>query len=246
MARQEQVVLAVLLTLLLLGVGLVIWQRYALQPVLAPEVDAAVYARRTSTEAERGQEPALEPGGEDRRTAERSETRSPPAGAGPGEGVSPATVVVHVAGAVRAPGVYTLREGQRVADALAAAGGAAAGARPDLINLAERLQDGQKVYIPSEKDARTWTAETPPGGPPRPRGAAAVLSGANRGADKVDINSAGPEVLEALPGIGPALAARIIKYRQTHGPFRRIEDIQEVPGIGPSKFQEMRERLAVH
>lgn len=159
-------------------------------------------------------------------------------------------IVVHVVGAVAHPGIYTLREGQRVADAVAVAGGATKEARLDLTNLAARLQDGQKVYIPSENDAKktpnlsAW-ADTPWG----QGGAGAAGTPPNVGSSKpgkVNINQARLEDLDALPGIGPALAKRIIDYRQKHGPFRRIEDLQQVPGIGPAKFQELRDLVVLN
>lgn len=174
------------------------------------------------------------------------EAREPAAAAG-----SRGSVVVHVVGAVRAPGVYTLPAGKRVVDALAAAGGAAPDARLDLTNLAAPLEDGQKVYIPSERDARALQAAGAGAAPwsQAPWEAASAGAGGDGqgpgGRTKVDLNRADAAALEALPGIGPALARRIVEYRKLHGPFRRVEDVQQVPGIGPSKFQEIRGRLTV-
>lgn len=157
-------------------------------------------------------------------------------------------IAVHVVGAVAHPGIYVLREGQRVADAIAAAGGATKQARLDLTNLAARLQDGQKVYIPSAEDAEKnphanpWS-DTQWGGDGEGTSTGGTIG---RNLSKVNINVARLEDLDALPGIGPALAKRIIDYRQKHGPFKRLEDLQQVPGIGPAKFQELREFVILH
>lgn len=161
------------------------------------------------------------------------EAGTPYTGARPG-GAS--VVVIHIVGAVASPGVYALREGQRVADAVAVAGGVAGDARVDLVNLAARLEDGQKIYIPSDKDARAGGGQFPWEG-----------GGAGTGVPaKVSLNRAGVAELDTLPGIGPALAQRIVDYRREHGPFRRLEDLQQVPGIGPAKFQEVRSRLTLN
>ena len=246
-ARQEQAVLAVLIGLVLLGTGLVLWQRHAMGQVRAIPVEEAVYLTDSSPDTVR---PGHAPGR--RAGSGAAAPASAPSGAEvvPGEArrredvaSSAAAMVIHIVGAVRAPGVYIFKEGQRVADAVAAAGGPAPAARPDLINLAERLQDGQKLYVPSEKDARglaggaqTWASSSWEGAGSRGQGTTAPPA-------KVSLNQAGVAALDTLPGIGPALAARIVEYRQTHGPFRRAEDVQQVPGIGPSKFREIRDRL---
>ncbi len=152
-------------------------------------------------------------------------------------------------GAVKAPGVYSLKDGQRVIDAVAAAGGPAAGARLDLINLAARLEDGHKLYVPSDKDARAWAAGgTRPGGqaPWAPSPWEGGGTGSSAGSPgKVNLNRADAAALETLPGIGPALAARIVAYRRALGPFRRVEDVQQVPGIGPGKFREIRDLVTL-
>lgn len=145
-------------------------------------------------------------------------------------------VVVHVSGAVKNPGVYRLNEGDRVNDAVTAAGGPSPDAFVDAINLAARLEDGQRVYVPTKQEV---AGGGPVGGPP---GAAwgPGLSG------KVNINSAGKEQLEALPGIGPGLAAAIIEYRQRNGGFRAIEDLMKVGGIGPKTLARLRPLVTVN
>ncbi len=172
-------------------------------------------------------------------------------------------LAVHVAGAVERPGVYRLPTGARVEDAVYAAGGAARGGRPDVLNLAAPLEDGVRVYVPSAEEVRrqglapgeswpqgagggsAWTGTS--GGMAGvgpgvvgvgPEGSAGRAGGG--GAGRVDVNRATEAELDALPGIGPALARRIVEYRRTHGPFRRVEDLLEVPGIGPAKLQALR------
>jgi competence protein ComEA len=128
-------------------------------------------------------------------------------------------LVVDVAGAVRRPGLYTLATGTRVDDALAAAGGATARADVTAVNLAAPLADGEQVVVPA-------------------RGASAA-SGAS-GSTVVDLNSATAEQLDALPGIGPATAEKIIAYRQQHGAFHSLDELDAVSGIGPSKLAELK------
>lgn len=129
-------------------------------------------------------------------------------------------VVVHVAGAVNAPGVYTLAAGSRVEHAIVAAGGALAAADLDQLNLAAPLPDGVQIRVPV-------VGEVLPAAP--------SLSGPDRSAP-IDINRAGADQFESLPGIGPATAAAIVAWRDEHGPFRSVEGLLDVPGIGPAKL----------
>jgi competence protein ComEA len=134
-------------------------------------------------------------------------------------------VLVHVVGAVRHAGVYKLAGGSRVRDAIRRAGGARAGARLQEINLAERLADGEQVVVPG----RGVTVSAPQAGGP---GAIVHLS------------SATAEQLATLDGIGPALAERIVAYRQAHGGFRSVDQLGDVPGIGPVKLEALRGHVA--
>lgn len=137
-----------------------------------------------------------------------------------------AGVVVHVVGAVRRPGVYKLPAGSRVGDAVAAAGGALGNAAPEAVNLARVLNDGEQVRIPSADEAS----------------AAVAASGAQSGAPrKVNINTATAAELDALPGIGPATAQKIVDDRARNGPFSSPEDLMRVPGIGPKKFDALKD-----
>lgn len=148
-----------------------------------------------------------------------------------------AEVVVHVAGAVARSGVYHLPAGSRVVDAIEAAGGAAAEADVNALNLAQPLVDGQKVLVPQ-------AGEVAPGG--AAGGAAAGPLGSSGGSAKVNINAAGLAELETLPGIGPALAQRILDYRAAHGPFRSLEDLKNVSGIGDMRFAELKDYITLY
>lgn len=141
----------------------------------------------------------------------------------------PAVIRVHVSGAVHSPDhVYTLYEGARVEDALKAAGGYTAEADLTKINLAGRVEDGQKIYVP--RQGEDWEEEKN------------EESGGN---DLTDLNKADKIELDALPGIGPALAQRILDYREEHGAFRSIEELKNVKGIGDAMFEKLRQFLTV-
>ena len=138
-------------------------------------------------------------------------------------------LVVHVAGSVVSPGVYTLVEGTRVIDAVAAAGGFAGDANSDAVNLAALIVDGERVYIPAvgEPPSDVATSNSAPQVWP------------------ININSADATRLEALPGVGPSTAASIIGYRDQHGPFASVEQLADVRGIGPAKLDAIRELVTV-
>jgi len=138
--------------------------------------------------------------------------------------------VVHVSGAVREPGIVTLPEGSRVADAITASGGAMPDARLDRLNLARRIDDGERIHVP-----RVGEDLPPPEGP------------ASRGvlADgRIDLNAASQAELESLPGVGPARAQAIIAEREVR-PFRVPGDLRRVPGIGEATFQRLAPLVAV-
>jgi competence protein ComEA len=167
-----------------------------------------------------------------------------PSAPGPGSGSTagpgsvrleprPATVaLVHVAGAVRSPGVYRLRDGERVQDAVRRAGGPRAGADLNALNLAAKVADGQQVVVPRRGTAGAagvagaGTGE--PGGPPQA---------------PISLNSATAEQLDTLDGVGPATASKILEYRRQHGGFRSIDDLGEIPGIGPKRLAALRGKV---
>lgn len=163
-------------------------------------------------------------------------------GAPAGRSPSPAApLVVHVTGAVAQPGVYHLDPGARVNDAVDRAGGAAADADLTRVNLAAPLADGGRVYVPRRGEAAppdvvdggVSPGDGPPSGP-----------GSTRPA-RVNINRAGAEELDGLPGIGPSTAAAIVAHRQQRGPFRRVDDLSQVRGIGPAKLEQLRPLVTV-
>jgi competence protein ComEA len=148
----------------------------------------------------------------------------PPVGAVTSGDAAPAAsgVVVHVVGAVRRPGVYRLREGKRVADAVARAGGLARRADAAAVNLAAPLADGQQVVVPL-----------------RGRGAAGARA-SSAAAGPVHLNTASAEELDALPGVGPVTAQKIVDFREQHGPFGSADELDAVPGIGPARLDDLR------
>jgi competence protein ComEA len=145
----------------------------------------------------------------------------------------PATVaLVHVAGAVRTPGVYRLRDGERVQDAVRRAGGPRAGADLNAINLAAKVADGQQVVVPRRGAAGAAAVSGAgggePGGPPQA---------------PVSLNTATAEQLDTLDGVGPATASKILEYRRQHGGFRSVDDLGEIPGIGPKRLAALRGKV---
>jgi len=141
-------------------------------------------------------------------------------------------VRVFVNGAVVNPGVYTLAPDSRVTDALAAAGGLTGEANIQGVNLALRLQDEAEYYVPK-------LGETPPAGSDMQQAQTQIQGGL------IDLNLASVELLDTLPGIGPALAGAIVSYRENVGPFQSIEEIQEVPKIGPVTYLNIRDLVTV-
>jgi competence protein ComEA len=133
-------------------------------------------------------------------------------------------VVVHVAGAVRRPGVYRLPAGSRVTDAVKRAGGFDRGANQGAINLAARLSDGQQVVVPGS-------------------GTAAASSATGAGSGPISLGSATVEQLDQIEGIGPVTAQKIIEFRDQHGGLSSIDQLDEVNGIGPSTMQSLRSAL---
>ena len=147
------------------------------------------------------------------------------------------TALVHVAGAVRHPGVYRLRGGERIKDAVRRAGGAGHRADLNAINLAAKVADAQQVVVP-----RRGAATGASGAAAASSGEAAAGAG-GAGQTPVSLNSATAEQLETLDGVGPATAQKILDWRQQHGGFRSIDDLSEVPGIGPKRLAALRPKV---
>lgn len=179
-----------------------------------------------------------------------------------------ATVRVHVAGAVNNPGVYTLPAQGRAVDAIAAASGAAADADLDRVNLAGALSDGVQIYVPHRGETAAPAQIQPNGGTanagqgnaangaaqngasqggtqPQPARTLTPAGSAQKGSTPVNINTATAEELQSLPRIGPAMAQRIIAWREAHGGFRSVDELDAVPGIGPSMLENLRPLVTV-
>jgi competence protein ComEA len=142
---------------------------------------------------------------------------------------TPGPMDVRVDGAVEQAGSYTLPPGSLADDAVRAAGGPTADADLERINLARELRDGDQVHVPRFGEVLPT---------PTPYGISAD--------GKIDINLADAALLESLPGIGPAIAGRIIKYREMNGPFETIEELQEVQGIGPATFEGIKDLITMN
>ena len=149
----------------------------------------------------------------------------------PGAAVAPsvAELVVDVQGKVRRPGVVRLPAGSRVLDALRAAGGPRPGVPTTSLNLARQLSDGEQVVLD----------------PVGPSAAGTSTAGGGEAGGQVNLNTATLEDLDGLPGVGPVLAQRILDWREEHGRFSAVEELQEVPGIGPSTYADLKDRVRV-
>jgi competence protein ComEA len=141
---------------------------------------------------------------------------------------STARLFVNVVGAVRRPGLYRLKEGSRVADAVIRAGGPTTKAQIELLNLAARIADGEQIVVPRRGLANPTAA----------------ASGGAAAAGPVHLNSATLEQLDALPGVGPVTAQKILDYRQQHGAFGSVDELDAIVGIGPARLEQLRGLVA--
>lgn len=139
-------------------------------------------------------------------------------------------IYVHILGSVNRPGLYRFRDGDRAIDAVAAAGGYAEEADRRQLNLARFLNDGEQIYVPEEGEVLV-----PPGG----GSASGVVGG------KIDLNTADAALLQTLPRVGPALAARILAWREANGRFASVEDLQAVSGIGEKTFAGLEDLVRI-
>jgi competence protein ComEA len=150
----------------------------------------------------------------------------------PSPGVAPVSgpeLVVDVQGKVRRPGVVRLPAGSRVLDALQAAGGPRPGVPTTSLNLARQLSDGEQVVLD----------------PVSPGAGGTATAGGGEAGGAVNLNTATLADLDGLPGVGPVLAQRILDWREEHGRFTAVEELQEVPGIGPSTYADLKDRVRV-
>ena len=169
---------------------------------------------------------------------------------------APSTVMVHVMGAVRRPGVFQLPSSARVIDAVSAAGGPIASADLERINLAQRIIDTEQVFVPSRQQrtshitvaprhrtTSTTSVVTVPGAVPPTIAGATTIPGPQT--STINLNSATATQLDTLPGVGPSTAKAIISFRTKNGGFKKVADLLNVPGIGQAKFEAIRELVSV-
>ncbi|MHB9058407.1 MAG: helix-hairpin-helix domain-containing protein [Bacillota bacterium] len=253
LTRAEVAALALVVALVMAWGGLLVWRHYAGAGAVAGGPGLSAKGGPGSGAGTAG---ASGSGGQ----AGEGPTADGQGSGGP-DGEAAPLIVVHVAGAVKEPGVYKLPQGSRVVDALTAAGGVTTDAAADWLNLAAKVVDGEKVYVPNKKEvaaARGTGAATGRGGtasggagglgglagPGSTGGGALAPPGVGLVGGKVNLNLADQAALETLPGIGPALAQRILAYRTSHGSFQSIEELRNVSGIGERKFAEIKDLVA--
>lgn len=252
----------VLLLVAVLALVAVVWGVTQFSAAPRAEQIASPSATAESVQAVGAQQsPGAQPGTQS--TAQPGASESAQGGAS-----GDATVRVHVAGAVNNPGVYTLPAQGRAVDAIAAASGAAADADLDRVNLAGALSDGVQIYVPHRGETAAPAQIQPNGGTantgqgnaangsaqngasqggaqPQPARTLTPAGSAQKGSTPVNINTATAEELQTLPRIGPAMAQRIIAWREAHGGFRSVDELDAVPGIGPSMLENLRPLVTV-
>ncbi|RZU77626.1 competence protein ComEA [Micromonospora kangleipakensis] len=160
-----------------------------------------------------------------------------PSSAGPAEAAN-GQLVVAVAGKVRRPGLVRVPAGSRVADAVEAAGGALPGVDVALLNPARKVTDGELILV-------GVAAPPGPAGQPGANGAAGPAVGGAAPGGPVNLNTATLAQLDALPGVGPVLAQRILTHREQHGGFRSVADLRQVEGIGDARYEQLKDLVTV-
>lgn len=200
-------------------------------------------AQPTSAPAGEGSAPA---GSDASQSGSAASGAAGPTGEGADGNAPEEEVAVHVAGAVLDPGLHVLPAASRVADAVAAAGGVAPGADLDRVNLAAPLLDGSRIWIPMVGQEIPDLVEPQVAeGAGSPAGAGGVQGEGPGGGSVVNVNTADAAALEALPGVGPSTAQAIVAHREANGPFRSVDELIEVRGIGPAKLEQIRPMASV-
>lgn len=258
----------VLLLVAVLALVAVVWGVTQFSAAPRAEQIASPSATAESVQAVGAQQsPGTQPGTQSA-TQSTAQPGANPSESAQGGASGEATVRVHVAGAVNNPGVYTLPAQGRAVDAIAAASGAAADADLDRVNLAGALSDGVQIYVPHRGETAAPAQIQPNGGTanagqgnaangaaqngasqggaqPHPARTLTPAGSAQKGSTPVNINTATAEELQTLPRIGPAMAQRIIAWREAHGGFRSVDELDAVPGIGPSMLENLRPLVTV-
>ena len=258
----------VLLLVAVLALVAVVWGVTQFSAAPRAEQVASPGASAESVQAVGAQQsPGTQPGTQSA-TQSTAQPGANPSESAQGGASGEATVRVHVAGAVNNPGVYTLPAQGRAVDAIAAASGAAADADLDRVNLAGALSDGVQIYVPHRGETAAPAQIQPNGGTanagqgnaangaaqngasqggaqPHPARTLTPAGSAQKGSTPVNINTATAEELQSLPRIGPAMAQRIIAWREAHGGFRSVDELDAVPGIGPSMLENLRPLVTV-
>jgi competence protein ComEA len=230
-----RVVGGVLGALVVLAAG--IWLLRAPAPAVEEQLPMAPGASSGPAGASSGPDDAADPAS--------SSTVPDEPGKGATPGGEPTELVVHAVGAVNRPGLYHLPSEARVADLVEAAGGFAPDADPDRLNQAALLSDGVRVWVPRRGEAEVPAAVNGDGGG-SPGGSAPGTGGESSApAAPVDLNAATLEQLDTLPGVGPSTAQAIIDHRTANGPFRSVDDLLEVRGIGEAKLAQLRDKVRV-
>ncbi|MFQ4148994.1 ComEA family DNA-binding protein [Arthrobacter sp. LAPM80] len=214
---------------------------------------AGVQGASAELSTEVGRKLVVPPVGDTGGSAEQATAGKTPASrpsAAPAPAAAPATPmpgirVVHVAGAVKNPGVFPLPPGSRVYQALDAAGGALPGAALDALNLAAPLADGTQILVPTAEEAAAAAARQGTGHPPEGGQGPSAPAGAASRNGLLNVNTATAAEFDTLPGVGPVLAGRIVAWRTDHGPFTSVEGLTAVTGIGPKLLAGLRDLVTV-
>ncbi|GAA2240234.1 hypothetical protein GCM10010413_47610 [Promicromonospora sukumoe] len=235
-------VVAVVAVLLLGVVAAALSMRGGGVEALAPVAEKGLDGGSASAPAADGEgDPAVLPDA----VAPDAEAPGAASGAPSGEAAS-GGLLVHVVGEVARPGLVTLADGARVADAVEAAGGVTRKGDLTAVNLARTVVDGEQLYVPKPGEPVPGVAG--PGGSGSAAsgaGAGGAASGAAGSGGTIDINTADAVGLEALPGVGPSIAQAIVEWRETNGAFASVDELDDVPGIGPATLDELRDSARV-